>query len=91
MLFQVEKCHQIKIKLQAMVLVANSVEEAPAIENLNIEKDLIEELPLLKYSPKVEDQMAVMFINWKENYSNMLLRRLDHLHLNLIRMHLREY
>jgi hypothetical protein len=31
--------------------------------NANVEKGLIEEL---KYSPKVEDQMAVKFINWKE-------------------------
>jgi hypothetical protein len=35
--------------------------------NANIEKGLVEELRLLKYSPRIEDLMAVKFIKWKEN------------------------
>lgn len=34
--------------------------------NQNQEKGLIEGLPLLKYSSRIEDQMPVNFINWKE-------------------------
>jgi hypothetical protein len=54
-----------------VVVVANSVEVEGKQKfvyksNANIEKGLIEKLPLLKYSPKIEDQTAVKFFNWKE-------------------------